>query len=250
MPRPKAGTGTKGLKSGASALFSSRSKNICDLVGRALREGRWLPGDRIDDLELARELEVSRISVREALSSLVERRIVEKVHYKGYFVRKFNLEEIESIVEARVALEELAVRRLLERRPAEIFTEMERSIAISARLSATDSHSEYMDADFRFHELLYEGSGNVWIKNIISDMRDHISIIRNISMKIGFDQASHDSTSDHRKILKQLVRGNEANAIRLLRGHFSTHLKNIRASYTSAMASRGNMCVNTEGCDG
>ncbi len=221
------------LKSEASAIACSRSENISILITKALFEGHWLPGDRINDEELSKELRVSRISVREALSFLVERRIVEKVHWKGYFVRKLSIEEIESIVEVRIALEELAVRKLMSKRVPEIFERMKEAIDASEKLIETDRYLEYMDTDFRFHELIYEASGNVWIKNIIGDIRVHINILRNLSMEKHFVDAARISIDDHRKLLEQFIKGNKTKAIQLLRGHFETHVNNIRRSYAN-----------------
>lgn len=215
----------------AAAMAKSRSKSIGEIVTRALIEGVWMPGDRINDQELSERLNVSRISVREALSSLVERRIVEKVHWKGYFVRKLTLEEIESIIEVRMVLEELAVKKLISSKAQDIYGEMQKAIDNSEQVLASSSYSEYMETDFRFHELMYEGSGNLWIKNIISDLRLHINILRNLSMKTDYRKAAALSIHDHRDILEKLAVGDEAGAVELLRAHFSTHLRNIRAAY-------------------
>ena len=215
----------------ASAIASSRSENIRVLITKALFEGHWLPGDRINDEELSAELRVSRISVREALSFLVEKRIVEKVHWKGYFVRKLSLEEIDSIVEVRIALEELAIRKLMQRKVPGVFEKMKEAIDSSEKLIDSSRYLEYMDRDFRFHELIYEASGNVWIKNIIGDLRVHINLLRNLSMETRFVDAARISISDHRKLLEQFIKGNKTRAIQLLRGHFETHLSNIRKTY-------------------
>jgi len=219
------------LTSEASAIASSRSENIRILITKALFEGHWLPGDRINDEDLSTELRVSRISVREALSFLVERRIVEKVHWKGYFVRKLSLEEIESIVEVRIAIEELAIRKLMQKKVPGVFEKMKDAIDSAEKLIDSSTYMEYMDRDFRFHELIYEASGNVWIKNIIGDLRVHINLLRNLSMESSFVDAARISITEHRELLKQLIKGNRTRAMQILRAHFETHLSNIRRTY-------------------
>ncbi len=217
----------------ALSVVSSRSKNVSQVISDALIAGNWLPGDRINDLELSTMLHVSRISVRQALSSLVERKIVEQIHWKGYYVRKLSLEEVRSIIEVRVALEKLAVTKLLTRRDPSIFTEMRASIKRSTQALNANEYAMYMRTDFEFHELLYKGSGNLWIKNIIEDLRLQINVLRNLSMAVNFKIAGLASTRDHSRILRQLEAGNKRGAIRLLNEHFDTHFKNIKEEYHS-----------------
>ncbi|MCP4756771.1 MAG: GntR family transcriptional regulator [Proteobacteria bacterium] len=84
-------------------------------VKESILHGRWEPGDCIDDLQLSKELGVSRISVREALSKLAENRILHRQHWKGFHVRELSWDEIESIIDVRMSLEHLALEKCLER---------------------------------------------------------------------------------------------------------------------------------------
>jgi len=221
------------LSSDISMLSRSRSESLSVIITKAILEGHWLPGDRINDQELSDETKISRISVREALSFLVERGIVEKVHWKGYFVRKLSLKEIESIIEVRIALEELAIKKMLSLKEPRVFEEMKNSIDISEKLIDSSSYQDYMDADIKFHELIYEASGNVWIKNIIDDLRLNINILRNLSMQESFTESARISIDDHRRMLNQFINGNEKEALEILYDHFNKHLQNIKKTYNS-----------------
>ncbi len=224
---------TTRFSSDVSMLSRSRSESLSLIITKAILEGHWLPGDRINDQELSDETKISRISVREALSFLVERGIVEKVHWKGYFVRKLSIKEIESIIEVRVALEELAIKKMLSIKEPRVFEKMKEAIDISEKLIDTSSYQDYMDADIKFHELIYEASGNVWIKNIIDDLRLHINILRNLSMQESFTNSARISIDDHRRLLDQFIKGNEKKALEILYDHFNKHLQNIKKTYNS-----------------
>ena len=54
-----------------------------------LRVGDWLPSER----ELARDLAVSRLTVRQALSTLRQQGLIDPQHGKGYFVRQPRIEQ-------------------------------------------------------------------------------------------------------------------------------------------------------------
>ena len=221
------------LSSDISMLSRSRSESLSVIITKAILEGHWLPGDRINDQELSDETKISRISVREALSFLVERGIVEKVHWKGYFVRKLSLKEIASIIEVRIALEELAIKKMFSLKEPRVFEEMKKAIDISEKLIDSSSYQDYMDADIKFHELIYEASGNVWIKNIIDDLRLNINILRNLSMQESFTDSARISIDDHRRMLNQFIKGDEKKALEILYDHFNKHLQNIKKTYNS-----------------
>src|SRR4029450_8282239 len=54
-----------------------------------LRVGDWLSSER----ELARELAVSRLTVRQALTTLRQQGLIESQHGKGYYVRQPRIEQ-------------------------------------------------------------------------------------------------------------------------------------------------------------
>ena len=64
-----------------SSVFSkeSRAEHVATIIRNGISSGFWRPGDTINDQALASDLGVSRTSVREALSRLVESRVVERV---------------------------------------------------------------------------------------------------------------------------------------------------------------------------
>jgi len=203
------------------------------LVYNYLREeiiaGHWNPGDRINDNDISELLNVSRISVREALSKLVQDEIVEQVQWKGYYLRQLTSKDINSFIEVRVALEQLAVTNFLNRENSSFHMKMDETINASEKLLSGKKYREYMIKDFEFHELLYRGSGNQWIQKIITNARVQINILRNRSMgdSIHFEQAAIRSISDHRKILEALKVGDLTESHRLLKDHFETHRNNI-----------------------
>ncbi len=205
----------------------SKASAIYDIIKEGIISGLWLPGDRINDKELAEKLGASRISVREALAKLVESQLVERVQWKGFFLRKLTLKEVKSIVEIRLALEQLAIKRVMRKKDARLYDQLEKSIDAAEAAIKSGNHSEYMATDFRFHDLIHEASGNTWIKSIIGNLRTTINILRNMSMMVDFEEAAYESTADHRRILSAMRTGNVKEALTSLRGHMKTHYLNI-----------------------
>jgi len=124
-----------------------------------LLQGVLLPGEHIRQVQMAKDLGVSRIPVREALAKLAEERVIVHTPDMGYTVARFDIDDVREIY---------LMRRVLE-------TELLR--ATSARISADDvaamkAHNQAMrkadaDTDFLsfqlhnrgFHFVLFDAAG-------------------------------------------------------------------------------------------
>ncbi len=73
--------------------------------------GRWKPGERIVERQIAAELEVSQAPVREALRELEALGLLTSVPNKGARVRELNLRDVYEFYTVRAALEELAANQ-------------------------------------------------------------------------------------------------------------------------------------------
>lgn len=95
-------------------LAESERGNISEAAASAVRtmivEGRLSAGERINEVQLARQLGVSRTPLREALSGLVVEGALIARPRLGYFVRPLTLEEFEQIYDLRPLLDPEALR--------------------------------------------------------------------------------------------------------------------------------------------
>ena len=77
---------------------------------QAILRGQFMPNERLIEIDLAQRLEVGRAAVRTALARLEQEGIVEREPFRGARVRAVSEAEAIEILEARAALERLAVR--------------------------------------------------------------------------------------------------------------------------------------------
>lgn len=211
---------------------ASKADDISAFVKEQIADGRWGPGERINDATVAEELSVSRLSVREALSKLVENRLLERVRWKGFFVREVTVEEIESIVAIRTSLEKLAMSELMNDLSEDTINHLCRAIDSSESTLTEGSHAEYMKADFEFHQVIYEKCGNPWIPVIIENLHVFLNIGRNISMGADFSAAAAASIADHREMLALMKNGDREGLMSAFDRHMQTHLENIKRERT------------------
>jgi len=74
--------------------------------------GELKPGQRVNEVELAKQLELSRGILREALSALEQEGLLISKPRRGVFVRRLGAEEAAQISEVRLALETTAALRI------------------------------------------------------------------------------------------------------------------------------------------
>ena len=144
----------------------SRSSSQTARATLALREmlvqGRFRPGERIREVPLAAQLNVSRIPLHLALERLAHEGFLEIRPTRGFVVQSFSSEDIYDAIELRGLLEGAAARLATERLqdPSELepMQEASREIValVSSRRFTIEVFSRYIDLNAKFHRSLLE----------------------------------------------------------------------------------------------
>ncbi|MBX7136079.1 MAG: GntR family transcriptional regulator [Fimbriimonadaceae bacterium] len=144
-------------------MFEPVKRTIQQQVKERLLEeilaGKHRPGDRLRELEIARQFGVSQAPVREALRQLAELRIVESHAHRGTWVREFSYIDSAHIYQVRAALEELAL--VTPRTGRDPSLEKLRRFANESQESAHSSDiASYIFSSHQFHREIVESSAN------------------------------------------------------------------------------------------
>lgn len=133
----------------------SRREQVAQILRDAITEGRLKPGDRLVEVDLARELGTSRAPLREALRQLEEQGLVASYPYRGTEVLGVSQDEVEQVlVPIRVTLERFACSRALGRLSDDDFTELQRLVDQMQAAAHEGSTERLAEADIAFHELI------------------------------------------------------------------------------------------------
>jgi DNA-binding GntR family transcriptional regulator len=184
------------------------------LVQRIL-DGYYRPGDRLVELQIARELKTSQGPVREALRELEALRLVESETYRGTRVRALSERECEDAGRVRGVLEQSAAvwaAPALQRNLGPLVAEFE---AIR-RCAATRDLDGYARHNMGFHRLIVEASGNAVL------LRVWDSLTLEVRTRIGLSRLAGSLTSaaeTHAPIVDAFERGDGETAGRLLLEH-------------------------------
>ncbi len=130
---------------------SSISAQAADEVRRKIVHGELADGARINEVQLAAELGISRTPLREGLGQLVAERVVRIEPRRGFFVAPFTAAEFEQLYEIRPLLDPEALR--LAGIPSS--SSLDRLDKLNRRMQAAKTPPAAIDLDDEWHlELL------------------------------------------------------------------------------------------------
>jgi DNA-binding GntR family transcriptional regulator len=153
-----------------------RHKSTADYVTaeiqRRILSGDLRPGARLDQIDLAGQLDVSRHPIRQAIDRLAERGFVKAAPHHSAVVAELSVQDLEELYDARSVLESWAIREVV-RRPDDGF--QARVAALHKALSAIDPKQdldEYMQINRAFHLAMYEPCANRHVLRMIAVLFD------------------------------------------------------------------------------
>jgi len=213
---------------------------ICDVLRTWILDGKLKPGERIVELTLARELNVSRAPLREALWLLEKQGLVQIRAHHGAFVTQLSEQDIREIFEIRELLETHAAKKIR----AAASDGAVRSVLRSA-LADLESACRARDirlfssADLQFHQTLWELSGNRHLQTVLNDMSTRFfgyELIRDLphSEKFRFDHMAEE----HRKLVKLMFEGTEREIDAGFRKAFAGFLEYVLVRFSEKMPAR------------
>jgi DNA-binding GntR family transcriptional regulator len=154
-------TGTRRYK----VLEPARQRDLFEEVAARLREailqGRFRPGERLREVELAEMLEVSRGPVREALALLEYEGLVITRRNRGASVARLSAEDEEEVRSLRLALERLAAQLVVRHASDDDLSALGRELdRVRAAMAERITVQEVAEFEIRFHDLLHRIGGH------------------------------------------------------------------------------------------
>ncbi|HVY07355.1 MAG TPA: GntR family transcriptional regulator [Burkholderiales bacterium] len=179
----------------------------------AICEGQLAPGARLTQEDLAASLDVSRQPVLQALRMLKKDGFVVDAGRRGLMVMPLGADDIAHIYEVRSTLDGLAARRA-----AQAKAKIDVAVIAEGRKAARGARIGAMiDADVRFHGLIYAASGNPFIAESAGHHWRHIRRAMGVVLQ---EAGVRDTVWDeHESMLKAIARGDADRAERLARRH-------------------------------
>jgi len=171
-------------------------------IESAIASGELLPGDAIDDVALAGQYKVSRTPVREALLQLQAQGVLSSTPRGGSMVSKMNLQQLLSLWELLAELEGVAVRLACERMSQDELKALAKLHRSTQKLADKEDMDGWQEANLKFHELIYEGARNTFLRQDVLRIRSRTGVYRRHAFgALGRIKSSYDQ---HEKIVTAL----------------------------------------------
>ena len=187
-------------------------------IRRNILDGHFPMGQRLLEVDLSRQLGMSRAPLRESIRRLVEEGLLEERPQKGVYVRQITPSSIVDMYNARMALESLAARLVIR---GGVPTDRLRAVVEQLEGHAVSGDERAVTVEgLNFHRVLCELSGNL---NIL-EMFD--SLAARLQMAVALHDAAVDDAfsvaHSHIDVLEAVESGNEAAAVEAVGSHVLT----------------------------
>lgn len=200
-------------------------KVVSESLRKAIKDGVLKPGERLMEIQLADELGVSRTPIREAIRKLELEGFVVMVPRRGTYVADISLKDIAQVFEIRSALEELSAGLAAERITPDELEDLERILVEINEYIANDDFDKIVDADIRFHDVLYHASRNNRLVDILNNLREQMLRFRSISMHYPGRLAA--TWEEHRQLVENIANHNSAQARKIAKKHMENSEKTL-----------------------
>lgn len=198
----------------------SFSVQAADILRRAILNGRFRPGDMLNETDLAEQLGTSRGPIREALRILNTEGLAETVPYHGTRVRSFTRRDIEELYSMRVLLETFAVRSIIEISNPEHMGVLRSKYEKMVAAAAEHDFQKLNEIDRSFHDALIELSDHQLMGSLWQMVAMRVQQIMAINNRRFSDL--QEIAQNHLHIIEAIESGDADAACELLRDHIVT----------------------------
>ena len=156
----------------ALAVTPNLVEQVRDAILAEIASGQLAPGERIIQEQIARTLGVSRQPVQQALLLLRNLGVLCDAPGRGLVVAPLEADQVRHMYEMRAVIEGLACR-LAARHDAERAAKLGPALIDAGRKAvASGSVARMVAADLKFHEFIYDLSGNPLIAPVMASHLD------------------------------------------------------------------------------
>jgi GntR family transcriptional regulator, rspAB operon transcriptional repressor len=195
-------------------------------VRNEILDGEILPGERLIETKLAKNIKTSRTPVREALHMLEREGFLESIPRVGYRVRSLKWDEVEEICEIRAVNEILAARWAMKRVTPRETKALEDNLAASEADLKSRNLRSFVEHDGEFHEILVRASGSERLLELCQMLRRHMLRYRIKSLYLV--PSVRQAIEDHRRIVLCIMEKDEQGVDSAIRDHLEFVKKSVQ----------------------
>lgn len=200
---------------------------IVEWIRERVRLGRLVPGQRLVEADIIRELSATRSRVREALQRLANEGVVTIEEFKGASVKHLTRDEVFQLYRTRMALEGMAAGECAANASRDIKTKLAQLQNELNELEHSGDHGRFAQLNDAWHRMIVDGSGNAYIKGFVERLR--VPVYRLLFSNFYTARRIDNANAGHKQITAAIVAGNAIEAERLMRDHIAEGLEAVNS---------------------
>ena len=209
------------------AQHENLDQKVYSILKDMIMDRQLLPGQKIPQEKLARDLGISRTPLIGALKFLEQDKLVDSVPRRGFFVRLFSKEEMVYIFELREVLEGLAARRAAAKITDSQILELGSFFKHYAGQTNISDYKEYAREDRRFHGFVIDVDAKEFLKSILLTT-NIISFSYQVLHTEGLVRPPNETIHEHLAVIEAIKERDSEAAEELMRQHFKKSLAYLR----------------------
>lgn len=159
-------------------------------------------GEKINENEYSIRYNISRTPLREALSKLEMMGIIERIPFKGVFLKKFDSNKVKEIYEIRLELEYIIYKEIKDIMTDKHIKKIEKIIAKSQKYTTNNNLAKFSETLEEFDNYLYSLSKKELSLKILSELSFYMNIFKKTNPNM------QETVDEHEKIILALKEKN------------------------------------------
>lgn len=160
-------------------------KDVCDMLRERIVNAYYKPGESLNTMRLAKELQVSRTPIREALIRLSNENLVTIIPNSGARVADINIYDFHHLIDLRLILERGVALLATQNVTEDHIKDLERLFERVKKVKEND-FSVRIDCDRKFHQILADAANNPFLNNYLSVVRNQFTRIQKVFKSSSF----------------------------------------------------------------
>lgn len=208
---------TSTVRAGLEPLaLQSTPALIADRLRAEILSGAFPADTQLSEMELARQLKVSRGPIREAMQRLIQEGLLRAERNRGVFVVELDHDDARDVYLARGVIERAAAAIVTQEAPEQVFAALQ-TIVDQLAESLDGVWAEVISHDLAFHQTLVEAAESPRLTRMFRTLLAETQLCL-LRLEPFYDGRS-EVVAEHQAILDAIRSGNLRDVDRLVRLH-------------------------------
>ena len=192
------------------------SQQIANSLKEEILSGKYPPGIRIRQEDIAEQFGASRSPVREALRILEAEGLINHVAHKGAWISHLSLSECEEMYQLRERIEPLLLRLSIPHITDSLIAELQDLVV---QMEATTDVETFLRLDRQFHLLSYSKAETVLVGEMVNRLWNTTQHYRRAYSQMMAATSFKPAHYEHHLLLAAIIKHDVDDAERILFGH-------------------------------